>query len=311
MSNGTNGMTPTQLFGKTLPFVWAKLLLRLAAIGIGVLIVAICIGINNLSESGAMRLVLIGTFAAVIIYNVSVRVVGYAIRVGHVAVLAEALKTGVVPENQVRYGKDAVVRRFPTAAVFFALDILVEKSIKQLQKALSGVLSIFGAIPVLNIIVNLLQAFLDLALRNVDECVLGWIFYTEEKDESAFKGAVDGIVIYFQNWKKVLGNALKSTIIILVLTLLFTVVIGLIVFGILRVFPVMNELGFLAFIFALMMAVAVKNAFFDSYVMVQMICAYMEVAPSTEIKFDLYTKLCGLSSKFRELFNQAPQGEMR
>jgi hypothetical protein len=33
----------------------------------------------------------------------------------------------------------------------------------------------------------------------------------------------------------------------------------------------------------------------------------MEVAPSTEITFDLYGKLCGFSSKFKELFNKAKE----
>jgi hypothetical protein len=33
----------------------------------------------------------------------------------------------------------------------------------------------------------------------------------------------------------------------------------------------------------------------------------MQVAPSTQITFDLYNKLCGLSTKFKELFNKGQQ----
>jgi membrane protease subunit (stomatin/prohibitin family) len=46
--------------------------------------------------------------------------------------------------------------------------------------------------------------------------------------------------------------------------------------------------------------------------MVQMIHAYMSVAPSTEIKFDLYSKLSKLSGSFKELLGKAnvPQGQL-
>ena len=36
---------------------------------------------------------------------------------------------------------------------------------------------------------------------------------------------------------------------------------------------------------------------------------YMEVAPTTQITFDLYGKLCGISGKFKELFNKGKQEE--
>lgn len=35
-----------------------------------------------------------------------------------------------------------------------------------------------------------------------------------------------------------------------------------------------------------------------------MMTAFMQAAPTTEITFDLYSKLCSLSSKFKELFNK-------
>ena len=34
---------------------------------------------------------------------------------------------------------------------------------------------------------------------------------------------------------------------------------------------------------------------------------YMEAAQTTEITFDLYEKLCGLSGKFKELFNKGKE----
>jgi hypothetical protein len=257
--------------------------------------------------------IIIGIVISIGIYRFIMRTVGYAFRVGHVAVLAETIKTGQVPANQVTYGKDIVVSKFATAGVFFVLDALVEKSIKQLQKGLGSIFGFLASLPGMEKVVQILQLFVDLALRNVDECVLGWIFYNADKGENAFKGAADGIVIYFQNWKKVLGNAAKSTLIVVVVTFLVTVVVGLAFYGLLAALPNASGLFILAaFFIAYLLATAVKTSFLDSYVMVQMIHTYMTVAPSTEIKFDLYTKLSGLSKSFKELVGKAnvPQGQL-
>ena len=63
-----------------------------------------------------------------------------------------------------------------------------------------------------------------------------------------------------------------------------------------------------AVIIALIVALTLKSAFIDSYIMVRTMASYMEVAPNTEITFDLYDKLCKLSSKFKSLFTKANEG---
>jgi hypothetical protein len=65
--------------------------------------------------------------------------------------------------------------------------------------------------------------------------------------------------------------------------------------------------GFVTFLIAVLVAWAVKKAFIDSYMMVKMMVSYMEVAPSTQITFDLYDKLCGMSAKFKQLFEKGKE----
>ena len=60
----------------------------------------------------------------------------------------------------------------------------------------------------------------------------------------------------------------------------------------------------MAFIISLLFAYTVKYAFIDSWILVKMMSSYMQVAPTTQITFDLYGKLCNLSKKFKELFNK-------
>ena len=62
-----------------------------------------------------------------------------------------------------------------------------------------------------------------------------------------------------------------------------------------------------ASLIAIIIAVAIKSAFIDSYMMVKTMVSYMSVAPSTQITFDIYDKLCKLSSKFKQLFTKSKE----
>ena len=74
-------------------------------------------------------------------------------------------------------------------------------------------------------------------------------------------------------------------------------------------FRLLNWSGTVAFILSIFVALAVKFAFVDSYILVKMMSSYMEVAPSTPLTFDLYQKLSALSSKFKELFEKGQQAQ--
>ena len=84
--------------------------------------------------------------------------------------------------------------------------------------------------------------------------------------------------------------------------------IAFILFG--GLFRLFGWSGFMAFIISLLFAYTVKYAFIDSWILVKMMSSYMQVAPATQVTFDLYGKLSGLSGKFKELFkkgNEMPQ----
>jgi hypothetical protein len=128
---------------------------------------------------------------------------------------------------------------------------------------------------------------------------LGYTFY--KKEQGAFKSAADGVVIYAQNWKTLLGSAAKTMVMIILgllgVTLALFVVLGLL-------FRLFAWPGWAAFVIALLVAMAVKFAFIDSFILVRAMVAYMGAAPATVTTFDLYGKLSGISSKFKELWNK-------
>ncbi len=298
-------MKATEIWGKTMKFVWLKLGFGAAMTLIATLGIALFCFIGSLFGDGVGILIMLCLWMAIFggIYRFADNYIGYLIKAGHVAVVAQAVTTGAVPENQFEFGKQMVKDRFATSNVYFVVDKLVSGAVRQLKNAVGKVGGMLDSIPGMEKITSLIQRFIGIALGYVDECCLGYCFINKEK--SAFQASCDGVVIYFQNAKKLLKDAAIITIIVSVLT----VVAWLVPFIILAL--IFNALEWhvgIAALIALFIGVTIKSAFIDSFVMVKMMTTYMEVAPGTVLNFDLYNKLCGLSSKFKELFNKAQNG---
>ena len=294
-------MRANEIFSKTMPFCLAKLLLGLITIAVSAVILAVLMGLawlfNAQGVTGVLLLVWLAATGAVrfaLMYYV-----GYLVKAGHVAVIVEAVTTGRIPDNQVAYGKSLVAERFATSNVYFALDKLVAGAVKQMQGHLQKAGQAADFIPGMATLVKIGKLFIDISLGYIDECCLGYTFY--RRDQEAFKSAADGVVIYAQNWKPLLGNASKTTLMVVLLFFAVTLAVFIVLGLAAKLFGLP---GYLAFLMACLIALAIKFAFIDSYILVNMLTAYMEVAPTTTLSFDLYEKLGRVSSKFRELFEK-------
>ena len=296
-------MTSKKIFWGTMPFVWLKLLLGLATVVVSAILFAILVGIGALFGDGGIAITFLIWLGAVgVVRFILNHWLGYLVKAGHIAVISEAVTTGNIPADQVGVGKKAVMERFGTSNVYFVIDKLVSGAVKQLQKALGKVGDMLGGIPGVDAVVGIGQMFIGISLGYIDECCLGYTFYKKEQD--AYKSAADGVVIYAQNWKPLLKSAAKTTVLVIVLVIAVTAASFILLGGL---FTLLHWNRGVAFVLALLIALAVKYAFIDSWIMVKMMVSYMEVAPGTEITFDLYGKLCKLSSKFKELWNKAPK----
>ena len=301
-------MKAKDIFIKTMPFVWAKFVLWLVTIVVSIIWFAILALIAGLANNSGFTFfaIVIGIGGVSVARFILMRYFGYLIKAGHIAVIAEAVVTGQVPANQVEYGKKAVVERFATANVFFLVDNLVGGAVKQLQRVVGRVGNMLKFIPGMGAVTNIAQFFVEISLGYVDECCLGYTFYN--KDQSAFKSAADGVVIYAQNWKALLANAAKTMLKVILLMIVIGIVFLILITSLLNLFMRDNPFSiFIAIILACIIAVAVKSAFMDSYILVETMAVYMQLAPETVITYNLYDKLCGMSRKFRELFNKAKE----
>ena len=109
-------MNAKQLFNKTMPFCMAKLVLGAIHVGICLVLFAILMGIGWLFDGLGIVICFLIWLAAIKGVNLVVmRYGGYMVKAGHIAVIAESMKTGQIPENQVEYGKNLVKERFVTS----------------------------------------------------------------------------------------------------------------------------------------------------------------------------------------------------
>ena len=298
-------MKSGELFRKTMPFAIAKLVLGAATVLISVVLLAILLGIGWLfGENGMVICIFIWIGATGVVRFAIMHYFGYLVKAGHVAVLAEAVTTGKVPDNQVNYGKEAVKKRFATSNVYFAVDKLVSGAVKQIQRGISKLGNALDFIPGMGAVTGIANFFVELSLGYVDECCLGYTFY--KKEQGAFRSACDGVVIYAQNIKHLLKNAAKTMLKVILLSLLVLVLV-FVPIGLL--FRLLSWNAFIGFLLAVFITWVIKFAFLDSYILCQTMASYMEVAPTTEITLDLYGKLSKISGKFKELFNKGKAEE--
>lgn len=292
-------MRTKELFWATFPFIKARILLGLldivvllALLGV-MLLLGSLFGVTGMGIMAVMWLS-VGSVVHFLIINYG----GFMVKAGHVAVVSEALVTGEVPKNQIKFGKDMVLNKFGTSNVYFIIDKLVNGAVKQIQNVISNFSAGF-IVPGTQAVGAVLNFFVGIALNYVDECCLGYCF--QKKNEGPFKSSTDAVVLYAQNWKPLLKGSAFTGLKVAGLLL----AIGLIVFipvGIL--FRMQGWDLYIGIIVALMITAAVKYAVIDAYIMIDTMRSFFEVVPNTKLSFDLYDRLTRISRKFKELWRR-------
>ena len=301
---GNTKMKAGKIYSQTMPYVWAKLALGVATVVISAILFGLLMGLSLLFGSSGVGIIMFLVWIALTgaARFLIMHYIGYMIKAGHIAVITEAVVTGRVPNNQIAYGKQRVMERFGAANVYFVVDKLVSGAVKQIQKGIGKLGNALSFVPGMGAITGLAQKFVEMSLGYVDECCLGYTFY--KKEQGAFKSAADGVVIYAQNWKTLLGSAAKTMAMVVLGLAAITICLFI---AIMLLFRVFGWPGWAAFIIAALISWAVKFAFVDSFILTRTMVAYMGVAPTTVITFDLYGKLTGISGKFKELWNKGQQ----
>src|SRR5690625_5652031 len=240
------------------------------------------------------------------------------VKLGHVSVITELLRTGQIPEGQgmVSYGKDKVTENFGASNVAFVLDAMVHAAVRQIQRWIMRVGNFFRFIPGSQYIIGIINAIMAISLSYIDEAIMSYVFLrrSEQRQETVWKSALDGVTLYTQSWKSVLKSATISVVFIYA----FNIILFLIFyFPLAFIFKLMGGdtpglatfLGFLALVGAYILTTVAKRAFVDPVVTIIMVRSYQISIRGMEPKIDLQQRLLGISSRFKRLFDRAREEE--
>ena len=319
-------MTNFQIYRKTLPFAFLRLLFSFLGLLVAVLLpVAAFFITKNMPEKTMVIICGIVTVIGLLGFILLARYLGYLLQAGQIAMITRGVVDGSLPDNVVEEGKAAVKKRFVTANVYFGLQSLIRGITSQITNGVTSATTALGSLggedgeSVLGAIGGVISAFIAIVLEYVNYCCLGWVFHNS--DQNAFKSTCDGAVVYFQNWKVLLKNAGK----VFGITLLSLVVIGAplayLAYTILNAthgvsslvaavaeatqLDAATSLIVIAVVLGLIAWAIIHSALVKPYILVSVLRKYMEAAEANPPKLDVYGKLCKLSKRFTTAMEKA------
>ena len=228
----------------------------------------------------------------------------YIVKAGHIAVLVKLIDGEAVPDgqNQITYATAIVKDRFVQSNVLFGVDQLVKGVLNAIIGIVQGVAS-FLLIPGLANLVQLVRAFLKIAIGLVDEVILAHAIRTNSTNPWA--SAQEALVLYAQNYPTMLKNAAWLTII----TYGLAFVVFLLMLGPAAAIVWLMPGGWSAagFVFALIFAWAVKAALIEPFAIACLMQVFFRTTAGQRPDPEWDARITGVSRKFAELKDKALQ----
>jgi hypothetical protein len=226
----------------------------------------------------------------------------YIVKAGHIAVMVHLIDGRAVPggQGQIAYARQVVTERFTEANVLFVLDQLVKGAIRTITGLIGGIAT-FLPIPGLDGVVRFINTVIRLSLTYVDEIILGYNIRVDSRNP--FDTAAQGVVLYAQNGRIMVKNAIWLAVIMWVLSGLVFLVMIAPAGAILYMMP--GELGGWAFVLAIAFAWAVKAALIEPFAIAALMQVYFRTIAGQSPNPEWDGRLSGASKKFRELKDKA------
>ncbi len=294
------------LFFKTMPIILVRLGVNLLALVLSLLYFGFIAMLISKFSGAAGIIGIIGFIVFIGLFRLLKMYLIYLVKGAHVAVITAFIMNEEIPEgkSQFTFGKEKVISHFKEVSIFFLLDRLVAGVIRAINSTL---MTVSGLIPLpgLKDIMRVVQGIIKYSLTYIDEAVLSYAMV--RGDENFWKSAKDGLILYFQSWKKIIGSGIK----LLVMSVLFLFAVGIPLLLIYLPFSrsLSSTMDWLVIAGIIGFALVLKAAFFDSLAMTMMIVDYhiatKDQTPSPEIE----AKLEKISRKFREIKKRAFEAE--
>lgn len=226
----------------------------------------------------------------------------YIVKAGHIAVMVHLLDGSDIPggRNQIAYARQVVTQRFAEANVLFVVDQLVKGAIRAITGLIGGVAA-FLPIPGLTGLVRFANTVVRISLTYVDEIILGYNIRTNSA--SPFESARRGVVLYAQNGKTMIRNAVWLALIMWGVSFLIFLLMIAPAGAILYFMP--GQLGGWAFVFAIVFAWAIKAAVIEPFAIASLMQVYFKAIEGQVPDPEWDRRLGEASAKFRELKDKA------
>jgi len=226
----------------------------------------------------------------------------YVLKAGHIAVMVHLIDGHDVPDGQgqIAYAKEVVTQRFAEANILFVVDQLVKGAIRAITGLIGGIAA-FLPIPGLSGLVSFINTIIRLSLTYVDEIILG--YNIRINSSSPFETARQGVVLYAQNGKHMVKNAVWLAVIMWGVSFVIFLLMLAPAAAILWVMP--GQLAGWAFVLAIVFAWAFKAAFIEPFAIASLMQVYFDAIEGQTPNPEWDRHLAEASSKFRELRDKA------
>jgi hypothetical protein len=226
----------------------------------------------------------------------------YLVKAGHIAAMVHLIDGREIPggQNQIVYAREVVTERFTEASVLFVLDQLVKGAVRAITGLIGGIAA-FLPIPGLDGLVRFANTVIRMSLTYVDEIILG--YNIRIGSNSPWQTARQGIVLYAQNGKTMVKNAIWLSLVVWALSLLIFLFMLAPAGAILYFMP--GEMAGWGFVLAIVFAWAFKAAIIEPFAVASLMQVYFKVIEGQAPNPEWDRKLEEVSSKFRELKEKA------
>jgi hypothetical protein len=297
------------LLARTYPFILLRMLVYfgitfayLVATGGGA---AIGYGIGHVGDDPAAFSVW-GGIAGFAVVSVAVYWVReyllYLLKAGHIAVMVELMRGAPLPagQGQIAHAREIVTARFGEANLLFVLDQLIKGVIRAITGLVGGVAMILP-IPGLDGLLRLVNTVVRISLTYVDEIILG--YNIRVGSTNPWETSRQALVLYAQNGKRMVKNAIWLTLMLYVLAFLIFLVMLAPMATLFYVMP--GDIAGWSFVAAIVFAWAFKAAVLEPFAIAALMAVYFDSIEGQVPNADWDRKLSEASTKFRELKDRA------
>lgn len=226
----------------------------------------------------------------------------YLVKAGHIAVMVLLIDGKNVPagQGQLRFAREIVTERFAEANVLFVVDQLVKGAIAAITGLIGGIAA-FLPIPGLQGLVRFANTVIRLSLTYVDEIILGYNIRIDS--DAPFETARRGVVLYAQNGKIMIKNAVWLAVFMWILS--FVIFLFMIAPAAALLYTVTGQVAGWAFLLAIVFAWAIKAALLEPFAIAALMDVYFRTIEGQQPDAEWDRRLTDASKAFRELKDKA------